>query len=147
MSSSTLELRIASNSQQHNIAFQAAQSSIAFAISADDANKNNFLIAISDLTDPTTWPVQTCGVGVTVDVGVQVDLGDICPNGTDWTAKAAVKYLDCQKGVGSSLEAGKGFSYRIFEVKAEGATSTGSSKSIQASALRYPVKGCGDEMI
>ena len=70
MSSSSLELKIASNSQQHNIAFQAAQSSLAFAASIDGANTNDFLLAITNLEDPTTWPVQTCGTGVTVDVGV-----------------------------------------------------------------------------
>jgi hypothetical protein len=131
MSSSTLELKISSNAQQHNIAFQAAQSRIAFASANDASNPINFLIAI-DIDNPP-WPVQDCNPA------------EGCLDGTDWVATAEVKYLDCAKGLGSSMEAGKGFSYRMFEVVAEGYTSTGSARSVQAAAVRYPVKGCGDE--
>lgn len=132
MSSSTLELKISGNSQQRNIAFQAAQSRIAFASADDASNPINFLIAI-DVADPTSWPVQSC------------DPADGCPDGSGWTAAAEVKYLDCGKGLGSSMESGKGFSYRFFSIVAEGKTDTGSARSVQASAIRYPVKACGDE--
>ena len=138
MSSATLEMRVAGNMQQHNIAFQAAQSRLAFAGSDDAANPIDYLIA----PDPVTGviPTQTCDP-------------DDCPDAKDaggvklWAATATVEYVDCGKGLGSSLEAGKGFSYRIFEIKATGQTVTGSAKSVQASATRYPVKGCGDEML
>jgi hypothetical protein len=133
MSSATLELKVASNSQQRNVAFQAAQSRIAFVSADDDSNPINFLIAI-DLADPPSWPVQPCNVA------------DGCPDGSGWAATADVSYLDCGKGLGSSLESGKGFSFRVFEVVAEGQTSTGSARSVQASAIRYPVKACGDEV-
>lgn len=135
MSGSTLEMKVASNMQQHTVAFQAAQSRLAFAGADDPANPIDYLLPIDVKADPSTWPVQTCNV----------EQG--CANGTDWVATADVRYLTCGKGFGSSLEAGKGFSYRIFEIKATGETATGSSRSVQASAMRYPVKGCGDEML
>lgn len=135
MSSSTLEMKVASNMQQHNVAFQAAQARLAFASADDVSNPINYLIAIPDLNDPTTWPVQTCNAS------------DGCVDGADWVAAAEVNYTGCGKGFGSSLEAGKGFSSRTFEIKATGETTTGSARSVQISAIRYPVKGCGDEML
>lgn len=128
MSSSTLELKISSNFQQRNTAFQAAQSRIAFASADDDSNPIDFLIPI-DVENPP-WPVQPCNA-------------PDCPNGSDWEATAEVSYLDCGKGLGSSLECGKGFSYRVFEIRAVGTTTTGSARSVQAAAIRYPVKACG----
>ena len=130
MSRSTLEMKVASNMQQHNVAFQAAQSRLAFAGSKDLSNPINYLIAIPDPDNP---PVQTC------------DLADGCVDGADWVATATVNFTYCGKGVGSSLESGKGFSYRTFEIEATGETLTGSSRSIQTSAIRYPVKGCGED--
>ena len=41
MSSSTLELKVAGNTQQHDIAFQAAQTVIDIAASEDPMNTNN----------------------------------------------------------------------------------------------------------
>lgn len=140
MSSSTLEMKVAGNMQQHNIAFQAAQSRLAFASSDDPANPIDYLIPVDLQADPSTWPVQTCNL--TNGTGKPP-----CVNGADWAATAEIKYLDCGKGFGSSLEAGKGFSFRVFEITATGETLTGSSRSVQSAALRYPVKGCGDEML
>ena len=131
MSRSTLEMKVASNMQQHNVAFQAAQSRLAFAGADDASNPIDYLIPIPDLNNP---PVQTC------------NLADGCVDGADWVASATVSFTNCGKGLGSSLESGKGFSYRTFEIEATGQTQTGSSRSIQISAIRYPVKGCGDEI-
>ena len=130
MSRSTLEMKVASNMQQHNVAFQAAQSRLAFAGSPDSANPINYLIA----EDSNGVPDQTCNVS------------DGCLDGADWVAAADVVFTDCGKGFGSSLESGKGFSYRTFEITATGETKTGSSRSVQTSAIRYPVKGCGDDI-
>ena len=127
MSSSTLEMKVASNMQQRNIAFQAAQARLAFAASlgvSQGTSTIDYLINIPDLTDPSTWPVQPCN-------------DPDCPNGDDWTATANVSYSGC----------GKGFSYRTFEIKATGETLTGSSRSVQVSAILYPVKACGNETI
>lgn len=134
MTTATLEMKVAGNMQQRNMTFEAAQSRLAFAGAPDDSNPINYLIAI-DVTDPDSWPVQTCNVG------------DGCVNGAEWKATAEVEYKSCLKGVGSSLEAGKGFSTRQFEIKATGENLTGSSRSVQVAAVRYPVKGCGDEML
>ena len=130
MSRSTLEMKVASNMQQHNVAFQAAQSRLAFAGSKDTANPIDYMIAPVDgvIED------QTCNAI------------DNCDDGADWVAAATVSFTGCGKGIGSSLESGKGFSYRSFEIEATGETTTGSSRSVQVSAIRYPVKGCGNDI-
>lgn len=135
MSGATLEMKVAGNMQQRNIAFQGAESRMAFASSHDTSNPIDFLAAIPDPDDPDSWVTQYCNV----DEG--------CPDGTDWTATAEVDYLDCGKDVGSSLESGKGFAYRTFEIVVAGQTTSGSSRSVQASAIKFPVKGCGDEIL
>ncbi len=131
MSRSTLEMKVAGNMQQHNVAFQAAQSRLAFAGSNHPANPIDYLLA---MPESPPYPEQTCNPA------------DGCIDGADWKAAAVVKFVDCRKGIGSSLESGKGFSYRTFEITATGETLTGSSRSVQTSATRYPVKGCGDDM-
>lgn len=135
MNNSTMEMKVSSNMKQRNMSFQAAQARLAFASSDDPSNPVNFLIAIPDLSDSSTWPVQTC------------NFEDGCVNGDGWTATADVSYEGCSKAVGSSLEAGKGFSSRTFEIRAAGYNDSGSSRSVQVSAILYPVKGCGDEML
>ena len=135
MNSSTTEMKVSSNMKQRNIAFQGAQARLAFAGAQDAVNPVNFLIPIPDLTDPDTWPVQSC------------NFEDGCANGEGWTATADISYAGCSKGTGNSLEAGKGFSSRTFEIRAAGYTESGSSRSVQVSALLYPVKGCGDETL
>ncbi|MGD2160098.1 MAG: pilus assembly PilX N-terminal domain-containing protein, partial [Gammaproteobacteria bacterium] len=52
MSSSTLELKVAGNTQQHDIAFQAAQSIIDIAASEDPANTNNYQVFKTDSAQP-----------------------------------------------------------------------------------------------
>ncbi|MDH5711418.1 MAG: pilus assembly PilX N-terminal domain-containing protein [Gammaproteobacteria bacterium] len=131
MSSSTLEMKVAGNMQQHTVAFQAAQSRLAFAMADDPVNPIDYLIAAVN----GAIPDQTCNPS------------DGCPNDAAWVATATVKYIDCSKGIGSSLESGKGFSYRWFEVTATGETATLSSRSVQRAATKFPVKGCeGDDL-
>jgi len=130
MSRSTLEMKVAGNMQQHNVAFQAAQSRLAFAGSLDAVNPINYLIGEVN----GEVPDQTCNTA------------DGCLDGADWVASANIRYTGCGKGFGSSLESGKGFSYRTFEITATGETKTLSSRSVQTSAVRYPVKGCGDDI-
>ena len=136
MNSSTLELKVSSNMQQRNIAFQGAEARLAFAASNDAANPVDFLVRILDLNNPSSWPVQTCNSDDAIP----------CPNGTDWKATATISYLDCGKDAGNSLESGKSFAYRVFEIVSTGQTSNGSARSVQASAIKFPVKGCGDEI-
>jgi Tfp pilus assembly protein PilX len=146
MSSSSLEMKVAGNMKRHNVAFQAAQSRLAFAGTDPAKNPQNpidYLLTIDVTADSSTWEVQTCNV----EQGCVNNDDDDVPEMSKWVATAEVKYLNCGKGIGNSLEAGKGFSYRIFEITATGETPNGISRSIQASAIRYPVKGCGDEML
>ncbi len=126
MSSSTLEMKIASNSQQRNIAFQAAQSRIDFLTSIDPANPLDFTIVIP--VPPATPPPQYCNT-------------PFCPNGVDWTATAEVRFAGCGKPTGFSLEAGVGVMNRFFNATVVG-RSTGSSRSVQAQGFRIPVAGC-----
>jgi len=133
MSSSSLELKIASNAQRHNTAFQGAQSRLAFVSSVDPLNPIDFLIPIDMKADPITWPVQTC------------DPADGCLNGTNWVATAVVRHVACKAGAGSSMEAGKGFANRVFEIEVTGETAALTARSTQVGAVRYPVKACGDE--
>ena len=130
MSRSSLELKVASNAQQHNVAFQGAQSRLAFATSNDPTNPINFLIPIDFSADPSTWTEQTC------------DPADGCPSSTNWAATATVAALDCDKGIGDSLEEGKGVSRRYFAITAIGETTPFTSRSTQVRAIRYPVKNC-----
>lgn len=130
MSRSSLELKVASNAQQHNVAFQAAQSRLAFATSNDPTNPVNFLLPIDFDAAPATWTTQTCNPA------------NGCLNGTNWAATANITALDCDKGIGDSLEAGKGVSRRYFAIEAIGVTTPFTSRSTQVRAVRYPVKNC-----
>lgn len=138
MSGSSMQMRVASNMQQHNIAFQGAQSRIAYAISLGrtDASGNpnpiDFTIYIKDPTDPTTWPVQTCDPTT-----------DNCPDGTDWSATANIVYKGCSIGFGNSLQAGKSIAVRTFEVQATAQATTGIARSVQYQGVLGTVKDCG----
>lgn len=131
MSSSTLEMKVATNMRQHLVAFLGAEARLAFASAEDPANPIDYLIAINVQADPATWPVQTC------------NLSQGCKNGDGWNATANVTYIGCAKGTGNSLQSGKGFSYRTFEIVAIGGSEVAPSRSVQASGVRYPVKDCG----
>lgn len=133
MSGSSMEMRVASNMQQHNIAFQGAQSRIEYASAVTSLSPINFRINIPDLDDETTWPVQSC------------DLADLCPDGANWTASATIRYKGCSKGYGNSLEANKSISLRTFEINVVAEANGGLARSIQGQGVRGSVKNCGDE--
>ena len=137
MSTSQLELRIAGNSKLHHIAFQGAQSRLAYVTDQGSLTVPgfpvNFKIPIPDLDNP---PIQDCNEPA-------------CPpdvNGT-WTVTAEVHFVGCGKVDGSSLESGKSFSYRFFNIIAEGESSVGgiAGHSVQAQGVRFPVAGCEEE--
>jgi type IV pilus assembly protein PilX len=130
MSSSTSEMKIANNSQQHAMAFQAAQSRIDFASSAQQVSPVNFKINIPDLSNPATWPIQTCNDA------------DGCPNGLDWNVTAVITYKGCATGFGNSLE-GKAIALRTFDVAVDAATANGLGRSVQRQGVRAPVRSCG----
>ena len=131
MTSSSMQMRVASNMQQHNIAFQGAQSRIAEAISPTSPSPINFKINIPDLNDSSTWPVQTCNVA------------DGCLDGADWGATASTYYKGCTTGFGNSLEAGKSIAVRTFEIDVTATAAGGIARSIQRQGVRGTVKDCG----
>lgn len=60
--------------------------------------------------------------------------------GTNTTA--SVQYVGCAKGIGSSLEEGRGFSYSFYQIQAGSTLTTGSSTSVQMQGARYPAAAC-----
>ena len=90
MSSSTLELKVAGNTQQHDIAFQAAQSIIDVAASEDPANTNNYQVFKTD-------PAQA---------GFKQIINYASSDG-EASAQAETFWVGCKKNIGNSLEEGK----------------------------------------
>ncbi len=125
MSSSTLELKVAGNTQQHDIAFQAAQTVIDIAASEDPLNTNNYQVFITDSADP----------------GFEQTINYASVDG-EATGQAATFWVGCKENMGSSLEEGKGLQSNFFNVRATGMTVTGSSSSVQVQGLRFPAAAC-----
>ena len=129
MSSSTLELRVAGNTQQHDIAFQAAQSIIDIAASDDPLNTNNYQVFKTDSADPSFEQI----------------INYASADG-EATAQAATFWVGCKKNIGSSLEEGKAPASNFFNVRATGQTITGSSSSVQVQGLRFPSAACAIDL-
>ena len=125
MTSSTLELKVSSNMQQHDVAFQAAQSVIDVAASTDPVNTNNYQVFKTDPVDPLFEQV--------------INYNSTDGNGT---AQAATFWVGCKKNIGSSLEEGKAPASNFFNVRATGQTVTGSAMSVQMQGLRFPAAAC-----
>ena len=117
MNSANMELKATANAQQHQFAFNAGQSILEYAVSADGAGLIDF-----QTSDPTPQPVTATVMGVVT------------------TANAV--YAGCAVGIGSSLEEGKGFSYNFFNITGSGTNSTGTATSIQAQGIRFPAAAC-----
>ena len=117
MNSANMELKATANAQQHQFAFNAGQSVLEFAISANGAGFIDF-----QTNDPTPQPVVTTVAGV--------------------ATTAVAVYAGCAVGIGSSLEEGKGFSYNFFNITGTGTNSTGTATSIQTQGIRFPAAAC-----
>ena len=120
MSGSTLELKVASNSQQHDTAFQTAQSIIEILTSTSPLNSVNYQVF-------ETNPIAA---------GYEQNLNYVAIDGS--TANATVTYSGCKSNIGSSIEEGKGLVSNFFRAQATGITSTASSTSVQMQGVRYP---------
>ncbi len=129
MSSSTLELKVAGNTQQHDIAFQAGQTVIDITASDDPANTNNYQVFITDSAAP----------------GYEQIINYASVDGKA-TAQAATFWVGCKKNIGSSLEEGKAPASNFFNVRATGMTVTGSSSSVQMQGLRFPAAACAIDL-
>ena len=122
MDSSSLELKVASNTQEHDVAFQAAQSIIAFVVSEDPANTIDY----HDISD-TPQVITYLGPSTTAAK----------------TDNVVVTHVGCSAGIGDSLEEGKGQKYNFYDAQVTGFNVTGSSNSVQIQGVRYFAAGCG----
>lgn len=128
MSRSTLELKVASNSQQHDIAFQAAQSVIEVAASESPQNTNNYQVFI---VDPNK-------------AGFEQVIDYVGADGS--TASSVTTWSGCKTNIGSSLEEGKAPASNFFNVRATGRTATASASSVQMQGLRFPAAACAIDL-
>lgn len=119
MNSASIELKAAANAQQHIVAFNGVQSVLEFSVSQPAEN----------IIDWTTTNVNL----------VQPALHTLPPA---INLVANVQYIGCSKGVGSSLQAGRGLSYGFFSVAGSGTNATGTSSSLQTQGVRYPAASC-----
>ena len=126
MSNSTIEMKVSSNTQQHDIAFQAAQSIIGIASSADSPlNTNNYQVFETD----------------SAAAGYEQNLSYTGTSGKS-SAQAVTIWVGCKNQIGSSLEQGKAPVVNFFNVTATGNTITGSATSVQNQGVRYPAAAC-----
>ena len=122
MNSASMELRAASNAQQHQIAFNAVQSVIEYAVSSDGAANIDYQISDKTITQTVTYaPTALTDVS-----GLEV----------------SVAYSGCSAGEGSSLEEGKSFNFNHFDILASGANKAGTATSTQAQGIRFPAAAC-----
>lgn len=130
MTSSSMEMRVASNMQQANIAFQGGQSRVEYILNqaTTSANAINVRLALPPGVVPP-YQTQTCNPPG-------------CPDSSNWAATAKVFYEGCTRGYGSSLEAGKGIGIRTFEVDVISTAAGGIARSVQAQGVRGVVRGC-----
>ena len=125
MNSANMELKATANAQQHQVAFNGVQSVLEFAISKTGSSGINFQ------TNDTTPQVVTTTVA------------------NAHSLSAAAVFQGCSVGVGSSLEAGKGFSYNFFNITGTGSNETvsgtkGKATSTQTQGVRYPAAACAN---
>ena len=135
MTGSSMQMRVASNMQQHNIAFQAAQSRVQYILSQPQGAAN--AVDVRVYVPPNSIPpvlTQTCNLS-----------SDGCPDDTGgaWSADANIYYEGCTKGFGNSQQEGKGIGVRTFEIYVTATAAGGIARSIQGQGVRGTVKECG----
>ena len=126
MNSSSIELKAAANAQQHQVAFNAVQSLLEYTISDQGAAP----VVDYQISDPNLTQIVTTTLANAASLSATVVLSG------------------CSIGLGSSLEAGKGFSYNFFTIRGSGSntqggsTTPGKATSIQGQGIRYPSASC-----
>jgi hypothetical protein len=115
MNSANMELKATGNAKQHQVAFNATQSLLEFTISKPGTTVIDY---------QTSDPVP------------QVYNSFVIPGAS--ALKATVNYIGCTKGVGGSLEDGKGFSYNFYNIQGSGSNTTGTAASNQTLGVRFP---------
>lgn len=115
MNSANMELKATGNAKQHQVAFNATQSLLEFTISKPGT---------------TVIDYQTS------DPAPQIYNSFVMSGAT--ALSATINYIGCTKGVGGSLEAGKGFSYNFYNIQGSGSNATGTAASNQTLGVRFP---------
>ena len=129
MDSSSLELKVAANTQEHEVAFQAAQTVIAFVTSEDPENTIDYH-DVSATAQTISYPPAS-----------NSNMGDL-PADEQISGSATVTRVGCSAGIGDSLEEGKGTKYNFYNAQVVGLNVTGSSNSVQMQGVRYFAAGC-----
>lgn len=127
MDSSSLQLKVASNIQEHEVAFQAAQAAIAFVVSDDPDNTIDYH-DISDTPQTISYPGTNSAI-------------------TEISGDVVVTHVGCTAGIGDSLEEGKGQKYNFYDARVTGYNKSSAalsiSNSVQIQGVRYFAAGCG----
>jgi len=123
MNSANMELRSMANAQHHQRAFSGGQSVLEYIISAG--------AVLSGTTTPLDFQdTALAPQPVTTTVGGVNNTGSLT-------------FVGCTVGVGSSLVAGKGFSYNFFNSLATGVNNAqAKAVSIQNQGVRFPAAAC-----
>jgi len=115
MNNANVELKATANAKQHQVAFNATQSLLEFTISK-----------------PATALIDY----QTLDTTPQVYSGFTLAGAS--ALSATINFIGCTKGVGGSLEAGRGFSYNFYNINGSGSNATGTAASNQTLGVRFP---------
>lgn len=115
MNSANIELKATANAKQHQVAFNATQSLLEFTISKPGTGIIDY-----QTMDPTP----------------QIYSSYVLPGASALTA--SVDFIGCSKGVGGSLEEGRGFSYNFYNIRGSGSNATGTATSNQTLGVRFP---------
>ncbi len=120
MKSASIELKATANAQQNIVAFIGTQSALEFVMSRPAENDINWTTTNVNLVQqPPIPPVQNTN-----------------------NLATGIAYIGCSKGIGSSLQAGKGLSYSFFTVAGNGSNLMQTSTSLQTMGVRYPAASC-----
>ena len=130
MESSSMELKVAGNIQEHDVAFQSAQTIIAFILSGDLENDG-------DPTNDINW------FDISATPQIRTYLGPGTDPATGIVDNIAVTNVGCAAGIGDSIEEGKGQKFNFYNAQVTGFNKQGSSNSVQVQGVRYYAAGCG----
>lgn len=115
MRNSSLQLQVAKNTQEHNIAFQTSLACIDHSIRNADLSK----------------------------IDVAQDFNYVMPNNPGLTAKCSTAYVGCARIFGGSLE--RAGSRNVFETTSEGFSSGGSKSTIVAAIGKQTPVSCSGQ--
>lgn len=119
MNSASMELRAAANAQHHQVAFNAVQSVIEFAISDTGTQLIDYQNSNSAAQVITSHTVEDAN-----------------------NLTASAEYVGCSIGIGSSMEEGKGVRYNYLNITGTGSNKSGTATSTQVQGVRHVSAAC-----